>query len=156
MPPDDPYVVLHTESLVGLFTCIFVRRGERGSMTNAHVSTVKRGMKGLYGNKVCLASLSLRFLLTVFQGAIVARVVIDDSSISFINCHLAAGQHHKTERNKDIAAILEEKQALPAAASIESKEALAYVGGGDGSMVLDHELCFVSNASPSKRSKFYS
>jgi hypothetical protein len=52
MPPDDPYVVLHTESLVGLFTCIFVRRAERASMANAHVTTIKRGMKGLYGNKV--------------------------------------------------------------------------------------------------------
>ena len=54
MPADDPYVVLHTESLVGLFTCVFVRREERSSMTSAYVSTIKRGLKGLYGNKVCL------------------------------------------------------------------------------------------------------
>lgn len=52
MPADDPYVVLHTESLVGLFTCIFVRRQERAAMASSYVTTVKRGMKGLYGNKV--------------------------------------------------------------------------------------------------------
>lgn len=70
--------------------------------------------------------------------------MIDDSSVSFINCHLAAGQNHKLERNKDIAAILEEKEAFPAVLSLDSTEALAYVGGGDGSMILDHEICFVS------------
>jgi hypothetical protein len=52
MPADDPYIILHSESLVGLFTCIFVRKGERAAMANAHVTTVKRGMRGLYGNKV--------------------------------------------------------------------------------------------------------
>lgn len=53
MPADNPYVVLHTESLVGLFTCIFVRREIRASMASPYVTTIKRGMKGFYGNKVC-------------------------------------------------------------------------------------------------------
>ena len=64
---------------------------------------------------------------------------MDDTSICFINCHLAAGQHHVRQRNADAAAIVEDQSMLP-----DSEEAIAYVNGGDGSMVLDHELVFVS------------
>jgi len=39
----------------------------------------------------------------------VTRFVIGDSSICFINCHLAAGQHHVRSRNADVTAMLEEK-----------------------------------------------
>lgn len=42
-------------------------------------------------------------------------------------------------RNADVAAMLEEKAVFPAT----SEEPLAYGGGGDGSMVLDHEIVFV-------------
>lgn len=73
------------------------------------------------------------------QGGIIARFVIDDSSICFINCHLAAGQSHVRQRNADIAAFLEDKELFP-----ESHEIQPYVNGGDGSMVLDHEMVFVS------------
>ena len=76
------------------------------------------------------------------KGAIVGRLVVDDSSICFINCHLAAGQHHVRSRNADIASILEEKEVFPPASA--DSEALAYAGGGDGSMILDHEIVFVS------------
>lgn len=66
--------------------------------------------------------------------------MIDDSSLCFINCHLAAGQHHVRERNADVAAFLEETNVFPA----ESMDnGFAYVDGGDGSMVLDHEIVFV-------------
>lgn len=70
------------------------------------------------------------------------RFVVDDTSICFLNCHLAAGQSHKQARNRDLAAIFEEKSVF----SSETLEApLAYVGGGDGTMILDHEICFVSD-----------
>lgn len=62
----------------------------------------------------------------------------------FINCHLAAGQNHVRQRNADVAAMLEEKSVFPASDDAVEDEALAYVGGGDGSMVLDHEIVFVS------------
>lgn len=52
MPPDSPYTVIHTESLVGLFTCIFIRNTERISLKHAAIATIKRGMGGRYGNKV--------------------------------------------------------------------------------------------------------
>ncbi|KAF8511096.1 DNase I-like protein [Gautieria morchelliformis] len=124
MPVDDPYVVAHTDSLVGLFSCIFVRQRQKHLLRDSAITAVKRGMGGRYGNK----------------GAIVARFVIDDSSLCFINCHLAAGQSHTTARNQDLVAILEDGTALPPSGI---DWALPYVGGGDGSMILDHEICFL-------------
>ena len=92
------------------------------SLKDVAITTVKRGMKGYHGNK----------------GAIVARFVVEDSSLCFINCHIAAGQGHKNARNRDLGAILEEKSVFSASGNV-----LGYVGGGDGSMILDHEVCFV-------------
>ncbi|TFK53347.1 DNase I-like protein [Heliocybe sulcata] len=125
MPPETPYTVIHTENLVGLFSCIFVKNTERFSLKDVAITTIKRGMGGRYGNK----------------GGIVARFIIDDTSICFINCHLAAGQHHVRQRNADVAALLEEKALFPASDTAH-QDPVAYVGGGDGSMVLDHEIVF--------------
>ena len=69
-------------------------------------------------------------------------MVVDDTSICFVNCHLAAGQHHVRARNDDAAKILED-QTL-AAETAGTEEVVAWVNGGDGSMVLDHEVVFVS------------
>jgi len=55
MPADSPYTVVHTESLVGLFTCIFVKNAQWASLTDAAITTIKRGIRGVggrYGNKV--------------------------------------------------------------------------------------------------------
>lgn len=52
MPPDCPYSVLHTDSLVGLFTCVFVKHSERSLVKDNVITSVKRGMGGRYGNKV--------------------------------------------------------------------------------------------------------
>ncbi|EJD00758.1 DNase I-like protein [Fomitiporia mediterranea MF3/22] len=126
MPPDCPYTVVHAENLVGLFSCIFIKSSERRGLKDVAITTVKRGIGGMYGNK----------------GGIVARLVIDDSSICFINCHLAAGQHHIRARNADVAAVLDEKEVFPVA--ISDSECIAYAGGGDGTMVLDHEFVFLN------------
>lgn len=88
-----------------------------------------------------LSSLSY-IILTCYKGGIVARFTVDDTSICLINCHLAAGQHHVRQRNADVAAMVEDRSVLPAAS--ESEDPVAYVGGGDGSMVMDHEIVFVS------------
>jgi len=52
MPPDSPYICVHTENLVGLFTCIFVKASEQVGLDDVAVATIKRGMGGRYGNKV--------------------------------------------------------------------------------------------------------
>ena len=55
MPTDEPYSVIHTENLVGLFTCIFVKNTEKMALGHVALTTVKRGMRGRYGNKVSYA-----------------------------------------------------------------------------------------------------
>lgn len=53
MPPSQPYTLLHTTNLVGLFTCIFVKTSERLKIRDVNAAEVKLGMGGLHGNKVC-------------------------------------------------------------------------------------------------------
>ncbi|RUS30746.1 Endonuclease/exonuclease/phosphatase [Jimgerdemannia flammicorona] len=72
------------------------------------------------------------------QGGIAIRFLFDDSSICLVNCHLGAGQSHVLQRNQDADHILQgaELDALP------DKD--VFGNGGDGSMVLDHEICIFS------------
>ncbi|KAK3075761.1 hypothetical protein LTR53_000586, partial [Teratosphaeriaceae sp. CCFEE 6253] len=130
MPTNQPYVLLHTASMVGLFTCIFVKASERGRIKHVHTAEVKRGMGGLHGNK----------------GALVLRVVLDDSSLCFVNCHLAAGQTSTIHRNNDVAAILETEALPPHPLSNGSvaQHSDVFTSGGDGSMILDHEICILN------------
>ncbi|WVQ81931.1 hypothetical protein IAT38_004058 [Cryptococcus sp. DSM 104549] len=122
MPADRPYVKIHSESLVGLFTCIFVKASEKETLRDLNITTVKRGIGGIYGNK----------------GAIVSRFVLDDTSICFINVHLAAGQSQKAARNADLAGIMEDKAIFP------PSEELPFIHGGLGTGILDHEMVFLN------------
>lgn len=124
--PDDLYYLLHSAPLVGLFTCVFVKSSLRERIRNVSAAEVKRGMGGLHGNK----------------GAVCVRFQVDDSSLCFVNCHLAAGQSQSNARHNDVAAILETNMfpaERDAAVLIDG-----YTGGGDGSMILDHELCILN------------
>lgn len=120
------YSEVHTSSLVGLFQCIFIRQEERPNMRDVSATNVKCGMKGHYGNK----------------GALVTRFTLDDSSLCFVNCHLAAGQTHTSHRNNDVATILESEN-LPPERDPDTRMSL-YVGGGDGKQILDHEICVLN------------
>jgi hypothetical protein len=130
MPADNSYVLLHTASMVGLFTCIFVKGALRSRIKHVHTSEVKRGMGGLHGNK----------------GALVLRMVLDDSSLCFLNCHLAAGQTQTIHRNNDIAAILEAEPfpANPLSQDSSVAHTDIFTSGGDGSMIMDHEICIIN------------
>ena len=52
MPSNEPYHLLHTASMVGLFTCVFVRDSYRSRIRDLSAGEIKRGMGGLHGNKV--------------------------------------------------------------------------------------------------------
>lgn len=77
-----------------------------------------------------------------FKGAVAVRLLIDDTSLCFLNCHLAAGHRRVRDRNADAAAIIEHERLFPVLETLD--ETLALVGGGDGTMALDHEIVFVS------------
>lgn len=120
------YHLLQTIHMVGLFTCVFVKSEVRDRISNLSTAEVKRGMGGLHGNK----------------GTIIVRFMVDDTSLCFFNCHLAAGQSQAQSRNNDITAILE-APILP----VENNPSVrvdSYTGGGDGSMILDHELVILN------------
>lgn len=60
----------------------------------------------------------------------------------FINCHLAAGQSDTKNRNEDITKILE-STVLPVEKDHSVRQD-SYIGGGDGSMIMDHEICILN------------
>ncbi|RMZ77215.1 hypothetical protein DV738_g4512, partial [Chaetothyriales sp. CBS 135597] len=120
------YSELHTSSLIGLFQCIFIRQEERTRIRNVHATNIKCGMKGRYGNK----------------GGLVTRFIIDDTSVCLINCHLAAGQTQTSHRNNDLATILESEN-LAQEPSLDERISL-FIGGGDGTQILDHEICILN------------
>ncbi|KAL7945412.1 Endonuclease/exonuclease/phosphatase [Trichoderma barbatum] len=126
MPANDLYHLLHTAPMVGLFTCIFVKSSLRDRITHLSGAEVKRGMGGLHGNK----------------GAVAVRFQVDDTSLCFVNCHLAAGQTQASSRHNDAAAILE-ASLFPVERDTEIR-INTFSGGGDGSMILDHELCILN------------
>lgn len=122
----DLYHLLQVSHMVGLFTCVFVKADVRDRISNLSTAEVKRGMGGLHGNK----------------GGIIIRFMVDDTSLCFFNCHLAAGQSQVQSRNNDITAILE-APILPPERD-PSVRIDSYTGGGDGTMVLDHELIILN------------
>jgi len=50
--PGTPYHVIHSENLVGLFSCIFVKVSERASIKDTHLNVIKCGFGGNFGDKV--------------------------------------------------------------------------------------------------------
>ncbi|KAF9580714.1 hypothetical protein BGW38_002523 [Lunasporangiospora selenospora] len=122
------YKLLECSNLVGLFSCVFVKSQELVNIRSewTHVDMVKTGLKGYHGNK----------------GGIATRFIIDDTSISFVNCHLAAGQSHTRQRNTDAANVLRKLcHPNPAVSTAVHPEVFWF---GDGTLALDHEICFLS------------
>lgn len=60
--PGSIYHLLHCATMVGLFTCIFVKSTIQGKITNLSYGQVKRGLGGLDGNKVSLKKILKHFL----------------------------------------------------------------------------------------------
>jgi hypothetical protein len=73
---------------------------------------------------------------------LIVRFLLDDTSMCFVNCHLAAGQTQTKDRNTDITQILE-SSILPTERDVTIRQD-SFVGGGDGSMIMDHELCVIN------------
>lgn len=122
-----PYKLIHSDNMVGLLTCVFLLESELPHLRGIRSSAVKTGLGGLHGNK----------------GGLVVRMLLDDSSICFVNSHLAAGQSGSLQRNKDIETILE-TQFLGESDNTKYTGKGIFVNGGDGTMILDHEIVFFS------------
>lgn len=121
----ENYNLVHSSNMVGLFTCVFVKAKHVHRLRSIKSGKTKTGLGGLHGNK----------------GGIAVRLMVDDSSICFVNCHLAAGQNHVLNRNRDIETILQTPM-LDATDNTKYVGRGIFVNGGDGTMILDHEFCF--------------
>ncbi|ANB11889.1 phosphatidylinositol-3-/phosphoinositide 5-phosphatase INP53 [Sugiyamaella lignohabitans] len=121
----ERYRLVHSNNMVGLFTCVFMKESECNRVRDIKSSAIKTGLGGLHGNK----------------GGLAVRMVVDDSSLCFVNCHLAAGQSGVLQRNSDIETILETKFS-DASDNTNFTSKGIFVNGGDGTKIMDHEICF--------------
>jgi hypothetical protein len=117
------YKMLCRQSLVGLFLCAFARDELVPRISSLHIEKVKTGFGGLHGNK----------------GGIGLRMLIDSTSVCFLNCHIAAGQSHIAQRNSDLSAVLKGIQ-FPTMPHLPHGH---FMNGGDGSLPIDHEYLFL-------------
>jgi endonuclease/exonuclease/phosphatase family metal-dependent hydrolase len=101
--------------MVGLMMAIFADPTHSIGMISHEM--VKTGLGGLHGNK----------------GAIVTRLIIDDTSLCFVNCHLAAGHSQVAARNTDLSTIMKNAH-LPRVTQSE-----CVFMGGEGDLIFDHE-----------------
>ncbi|UJR35353.1 hypothetical protein I4U23_028111 [Adineta vaga] len=95
--PNDEYILLGNDQLVGVCLAIFIRRDLAPFVKNIAVDSVKTGMGGKLGNKGCVA----------------IRLVLHNTSICFICAHFTAGQNEYNERNKDYKSIMEKLSFPP-------------------------------------------
>lgn len=72
----DHYVLLHSASLVGLFTCIFVKTTHKMKIRDLEAKEIKLGLGGLHGNKVCFAGSLNRSILTQPTGRTCCEIYI--------------------------------------------------------------------------------
>ncbi|EIW76980.1 DNase I-like protein [Coniophora puteana RWD-64-598 SS2] len=114
MLADCPYTVIHTESLVGSFTCIFAKNTEKVGLKDIAVASIKRGMGGRYGNK----------------GGIVSRFVIDDTMLEEKDVLSAARVFEGPITNVDESMVLDHETGLPVIAAMHS---------GDWEALLAHD-----------------
>ncbi|KAK4517642.1 3-dehydroquinate dehydratase (3-dehydroquinase) [Mucor velutinosus] len=122
------YKIIKTDQMVGLFSCIFVKTKLEERIRHCDSNAVKTGFrlmnKSLHGNK----------------GGIATRLIIDDTSVCFVNCHLAAGQSNVLTRNVDVDGILHSARfPVPASTTLD-----AFKPDSDGTSILDHDTCFLS------------
>ncbi|CAF3513215.1 unnamed protein product [Adineta steineri] len=95
--PNDEYILLGHDQLVGVCLAVFIRRDLAPFVKNIAIDSVKTGMGGKLGNKGCVA----------------IRLVLHNTSICFICAHFTAGQNESNERNKDYKTILEKLSFQP-------------------------------------------
>lgn len=120
--PGARYKLMISQSLVGLHMAIFVREDQVTFIGSASCDAVKTGLGGYHGNK----------------GSLVGRIIYRDSSLCFINAHLAAGHDKVASRNSDAGMIIKTAKFVPATVSCSQ----VFTNGGEGSSVEDMEHCF--------------
>lgn len=84
--PNRTFSCTMRKVMFGCLIMLFVRDDSLHCVKKMHTCKVKTGAKGMAANK---GSTSLRFNY-------------EDTSLMFLNCHLASGQKHVKERFEDL------------------------------------------------------
>lgn len=132
-----------------LYTVIFSKTSLKSSIKDLATHRIKTGFDGEVGNKVRSFPPTrsvfrpLTDLLSLVQGALLFRFVVDDTSFCFINAHLAAGEGREDDRVRDLTAILDGYKFPKAKEGTRS----AYLDDGDGTMVFHCETVFLAGAT---------
>lgn len=122
----NEYKLVHSSVMVGLGLIVFCREIRRGALSSVSSDAVKTGLGGLHGNK----------------GGLVWRTFVYDCPVTFVACHLAAGQSAVSERNNDAATIL--RTANLSEATTSRKDPYAFATGNGGTKLFDHSAIFVA------------
>ncbi|CAN6471300.1 unnamed protein product [Victoria cruziana] len=117
------YCLAASKQMVGLFLCVWVRRGLRQHINSIKVSCVGRGLMGYMGNK----------------GSISISMTLRQTSFCFVCTHLTSGQKEGDEirRNSDVIEILR-KTRFPL-----SRRFSGPVNSPDN--ILDHEIFWLGD-----------
>ncbi|RKP11776.1 Endonuclease/exonuclease/phosphatase, partial [Piptocephalis cylindrospora] len=121
--PHTSYELIHGRDMVGLSSWVYARSSVAAQISGVSACQVKTGFGGLHGNK----------------GALVVRFLVRDTSVCWVNCHLAAGQSQTPQRNTDAANILRlSRLPAPPLTTVGSRH--LWVDGGDGTRITDHAV----------------
>ena len=127
MPKDVVYCLAHTESLIGLHLCEEHRKTVIWRCIYCHHHT--RDGRALGNNFLIIVISQPQYRCTVCDWRFIDKLY-----------HLSSRCWSECQRNVDVAGMLKEKTAF----SPTIDHGLAYIGGGDGTMVLDHNFFVVS------------
>lgn len=126
--PGD-YIKLATKHLVGVSLVVFVRKDKYTAIRQVRASSIGVGIMGVGGNK----------------GGVAIRLRMYDSTIVFVNSHLAAHQSNSAGRNSDFHSICKkltfidkDDKNIKTAATANTKKAYEK----DGSTIMEHDKIF--------------
>lgn len=87
--PGIRYVTVARKQLVGMLLVVSVREDLSSFVSDVQIATAGTGLMGVMGNK----------------GGIAVSIRVYDTTICFVNSHLAAGSSHIERRNQDYGEI---------------------------------------------------
>jgi phosphatidylinositol-bisphosphatase len=128
--PNRAYIQLSSKYLVGLMLCVFVKAPHKGRVKCVHEDSVGVGVMGMMGNK----------------GGVSVRLQFYDSTLCFVNSHLAAHRENVAGRNADFHNILSKLQYdighEAAKQSIQNGSLTQWASGSQTIGVMDHDIAF--------------
>lgn len=128
--PSRAYIQLSSKYLVGLMLCVFVKAPHKGRVKCVHEDSVGVGVMGMMGNK----------------GGVSVRLQFYDSTLCFVNSHLAAHRENVAGRNADFHNILSKLQYdighEAAKQSIQNGSLTQWASGSQTIGVMDHDIAF--------------